>query len=383
MHAHVLERKNAPEISTEVKGALDALTSTVETGLGSMTKRMDELEKKMGRPGAGVGGEGEGDLAKECKALGIFARTGDDSELKSLSTDTEPDGGFTVSPALSNAMITRIFDQSPIRGLARVETIGIGDAFEEPIDDNDVGASWAAESQARTATASAQIGLLRVPLQEIYALQPVTQRLLDDSRFDIGSWIQGKIADKFGRTEGTAFANGTGVGQPTGFLTHAVATTADLTRPRGTLQYVVSGSAAIIADPAGQANGIVDLYWSMRAPYRGNATWLMASATANALDKLKTTQGEYIWRDGMTSGAQPSLLGRPVEFCEDMPAIAANSFPVAFGNWPLGYLIVDRPGIKWLRDPFTSKPLVNFYATRRTGGDVANSDCIKLLKISA
>lgn len=383
MRIRDLERKDAPELPAEVKGVLDTLTATVETGLGKVTKRMDELEKKLNRPGAGGGNESKGDLAAECKALGHFVRTGDITELKSLSSDSEPDGGFMVSPALSNAMITRIFDQSPIRSLSRVETIGIGDAYEEPIDDNDVGATWAGQSQDRTATTAAQLGFLRVPLHEIYALQPVTQRLIDDARFDVGAWVQGKIADKFGRTEGTAFVNGTGIEQPVGFLTRPVDTAGDLTRARGTLQYVKSGSASVIADSAGQANGIVDLYWSMRAPYRGNATWLMASATANALDKLKTTQGEYIWRDGMTSGAPPSLLGRPVEFCEDMPAIAANSFPVAFGNWPLGYLIVDRPGIKWLQDPYTSKPLVNFYATRRSGGNVANSDCIKLLKISA
>jgi HK97 family phage major capsid protein len=214
-------------------------------------------------------------------------------------------------------------------------------------------------------------------VNELYALQPVTQRLLDDASFDIGKWVEGKIADKFARSEGTAMVTGNGIGRPRGFLAVPTDVADDGTRAWGKLQYVVSGAAASIV-----ADALRNQYWALRAPHRKNATWLMASATANLVDKLKDSAGDYLWRNGMTSGAPPSLLGRPVEFDENMPAVGAGTFPIAFGDWLRGYLIVDKAGIKTLHDPYTSKPNVLFYAYRRIGGDVANYDAIKLMKIS-
>jgi HK97 family phage major capsid protein len=275
-------------------------------------------------------------------------------------------------------MTKKLFDATPMRQLARVETITTGDAWEEPIDASDVEAVWVGESKARPATETPDLKMFRVPVPEIYALQPVTQRLLDDSGFDLGGWLESKITDKFGRSEGAAFVSGNGDGKPRGFLDYDSVATADATRDWGKLQFIKSGDAALVT-----ADGLRDLTWGLRAPYRAGATFLMNSNTANSVDKLKNENGDYIWRSSMTAGAPNSLLGYPVEFDETMPDIGANQFPIAFGNFKLAYVIVDKAGIRFLRDPFTDKPRVQFYAYRRVGGGLANSEALKLHKIAA
>lgn len=343
-----------------------------------LTGRMDEIEKKFNRGKLAGNGQRTGDEAAEYKALGKLVRNGDDSELKTMSVGSDPDGGYLTTPVISSTMTKKLFDQSPMRQLARVETITIGDAWEEPIDASDVDATWVGELETRTAGQTPQAGMLRVPVQEIYALQPITQRLLDDAGFDLGGWVENKVTDKFGRTEGSAFVVGNGIKKPLGFLSHTIVSTSDATRKWGQLQYIASGD-----DQAISADALKSLTWGVRAPYRAGSIWLMNSNTASNLDKLKDGNGNYLWRNGMTAGAPDELLGYPVAIAEDMPDVATGAFPVAFGNWKLGYLIVDKVGIKWLRDPFTNKPNVNFYAYRRVGGDVANSEAIKLLKVSA
>lgn len=371
----------------EVKDALALLTKSTTDALAKVaddvkkiTARQDDIEKKANRArlSGGGGDENKGDRDAEHKALGLFVKAGDDTELKAMSVGSDPDGGYFVVPVLAATMIKRMFDQSPMRRLARVITLTTGDAWEEPVDKNDTDATWVGETASRPATATAQVGVLRVPLNEIYALQPCTQKLLDTSYINIGAWIEGKIADKFGRSEGLACVSGDGVLKPRGFLTYDTATDGDSTRASAALQHVVSGSATTIT-----ADALRDLYWTLRAPHHANASWLMASATANVIDKLKDGNGDYLWRDSSAAGMAPTLLGRPVEFSEDMPSVGAGALAIAFADWQQGYLIVDRAGIKFLQDPYTSKPNVLFYAYRRTGGSVANTDAIKLLKISA
>jgi HK97 family phage major capsid protein len=345
------------------------------------TTRIDELEKKINRPPALWGDfGGQGNLAAERKALASFARSGDDSVVQnfrnSMSVGDDTAGGYVVFPALSTTMTKRLFDQSPMRRLARVITITSGSEWQEPVDMNESGATWSGERQSRPATPTPDLGLLTIPVNEIYALQPITQRLLDDSYQELGAWIEGKIADKFARSEGAACVIGDGVLKPKGFLTYPVSTDADATRAANTLQIVNSGAAAAVT-----ADGLRDLYWAMRAPHRANARWLMASASANVIDRLKSGDGEYLWRNGMSAGVPPTLLGLPVEFSEDMPAVGASNTPVALGDWAAGFTIVDKAGIRLLRDPFTNRPNVDFYAYRRTGGSVANFDAIKLLRI--
>jgi HK97 family phage major capsid protein len=281
---------------------------------------------------------------------------------------------------MSDRMTQRLFDQSPMRQVCRVETITAGDAFEELDDRDEPDGQWVGESESRPATDTPQLGKWRIPVEEIYALQPITQRLLDDSSRDIGAWVDGKITDKFGRTEGTAFISGTGVKQPRGLLTYSTNTTADATRAAGTIQYVKTGGASGFAS-SNPADALKTLMWTLRTPYRTGAVWMMNSATARVVDQFKeTTSNAYIWRNGMQVGEPAALLGYPVVINEDMPDLGSNTFPIAFGNFKLAYCIVDKRGIKMLRDPYTSKPNVLFYAYKRVGGGLALDDAVKLLK---
>lgn len=385
--AELVKNTKAAQEATEKKVAKlveDALAPFRKQTEDS-AKQMTEIEKKLNRLRvAGAGGDAEkGDLDAERKALGEFVKTGNpdvfaDVARKDMSVGSDPDGGYFVLPAMSTSMINRIFDQSPMRRLARVQPVSTGDAWQEPIDKDEADAEWIGETSDRPKTATPQVGMLTVPLNEIYANARVSQRILDDSFQNIGTWVEGKIGDKFGRREGTAFVNGDGIQKPRGFLTYATSTDGDFTRASNALQYVISGDASTIT-----ADALRDMFWSLRAPHRANASWLMSSAAAAIIDKLKDDDGRYLWRNSEAAGVPPTLLGRPVEFAEDMPGVEAGTFPIAFGDWQEGYLIIDRPGIKMLQDPYTAKPHVMFYGYRRVGGSVANTDAIKLMKIAA
>lgn len=360
--------------------ALAALQGEIKT----LRAAVDDTQLKIGRAalfGGQRGGQGkatDAEIAAEHKAIGALIKDGIAPEFKGLDGTVGPSGGYLVDTVMSRAINQKIFDQSPIRRLARVQPIEAGDAWEEPVDFSDLGAEWVGETTARPETSNPDLGMLTIPLEEVYAHQTVTQKLLDLSFVNIGQWIEGKIADKFGRTEGLAYVSGNGVKKPKGFLTYATSALTDATRPLWSLQYLLSGAATAIT-----ADALKNVYWGLRAPYRPNSSWLMASETANAIDKLKDGNGNYLWRMGMTAGAPPELLGRPVEFDENMPAVGAGNYPIAFADWKKGYAIVDWNGVKPLRDPYTSKPNVIFYVYRRTGGGVSNSEAIKLLQIGA
>lgn len=355
-----------------------------------LEKAIDDTNSTVAAMRIGGGGSdprrsGNGDLTKELEALGAYVSKGDASglmDIRAMSTGSDPNGGYVVLPALSSDMETKIFDQSALKRLSRVVQIPKGDVWEEVIDHDEAGAEWVGESQSRGDTSTPQVGLHKVPLHEMHASPKVTQKILDTSYFDIGNWLGAKVTDKFGRTEGTAFVSGDGILKPRGLLAGTAVATADAGRAWGVLQYTPTGNASDFAT-ANPADALRSLVWSLRAPYRNGATFVMNSNTASRIDKLKNGTGDYIWRDGMTAGAPPSLLGYPVEFDENMPDIGANALPIAFGNFKLGYVVVELEGMRVLRDPFTAKPNVIFYTYKRVGGDVSNSEAIKLLKIAA
>lgn len=360
----------------DTKKALDAL----EAKLAAETKDREALELQLQRNGLGAGKKAN-DPSVEHKAIGKFVRTGDDTELKTMSVNSDPDGGYLVLPVMGDSLIQKIREQSAIARLARRITISTGDAWEEIVDFDETGATWVGETQARPATSTPRLGKIRIPVEEIYAAPKVTQRLLDDSAFNVGGWIEDKIADKFGRTEGAAFVTGTGVGQPKGFLTENVVSTSDATRAFGDIQYIPTGHASSFASSS-PGDALIDMVYKLRAPYKqgGNVAWVMNSTTAAATRKLKDGQGNYLWQQSVQAGQPDTLLGYPVELDEFMDDLGANKFPIALANWQKAYTIVDKAGIRMLRDPFTDKPHVIFYAYRRVGGGLSNSECIKLLK---
>jgi HK97 family phage major capsid protein len=373
-----------------VRTAVENFTAETNEAVGglkrqvaALTAAQDRTEAVLRRPGFAANDNApQGEIKAEYKALSSYIRSGDESGLKeyraAMSVGSDPDGGYLVLPTMSAGMTRKLFDLVTMRRLARVEIMTTGDRWQEPIDFDEIGANWVGEQQARPETDSAELKMLSINLDEIYALTKVTQRLLDDAAFDVANWADQKIADKFGRSENAAMIAGDGIGKPRGFLTYPQSETADATRPWGEIETVRSlGATSITAD------SLRNLYWKLRAPYRQGATWVMSSETANSIDKLKDGNGDYLWRAGMTEGAQPKLLGLPVEIDEMMPSVAAGTTPIAIANWKSAYVVVDRPGIRPLRDPFTAKPHCLFYAYKRVGGGLANSEAIKLLKIMA
>ena len=231
-----------------------------------------------------------------------------------------------------------------------------------------MGHGWATETGTPT------IDRITIPLHELSALPKASQRLLDDSAFDIEAWLAGRIADKFARAEADAFVNGDGVDKPVGFLTHSVVDNASWAWD--SLGYVATG---VDGDFNG-GDGIVDLVYALGAQYRANGTFVMNSKTAGAVRKLKDADGRFLWSDGLAAGEPARLMGYPVLIAEDMPDIASDATAIAFGDFSAGYTIAERPDLRVLRDPFSAKPHVLFYATKRVGGDVSDFAAIKLLK---
>lgn len=378
-------------IDTPIEDAIEQLAETTTEALGEMKQRLDLMEKaqaRLKRPGAPAndnlpfGTKHANDnnaktaLVEEKKALADYVRH--NVEIKTMSSGSDPDGGYGVTPQLSDQIARRLYDASPMRQICRVVEVGNFDSFEEPYQVGDASATWVGERDSRPATTTPTLGLLNVPVNELYAAQPVTQRLLDDSRFDMAEFVVERTTDRFARTEGAAFVRGTGVGQPKGFLSYSVDSAADFTRDVSKLQFVASGSGSAVT-----FDGLKNLYWTMRAPHRANASFVMSSATASQVDTIKDNEGRYVWRDSSTAGAPPTLLGKPVYFDENMDSVSSGTFPIAFGNWKRGYVIADKPQVRWLRDPYSSKPNVIFFGYKRVGGGVADTDAIKLLKIAA
>lgn len=407
----------------EVKAAVDDLGRAFDdfkvandAKIAAAVRRSDDLELALNRKGLGGSGPGNGgDEAKHAAqfystvrglpvapheadvegyrsykaALTSYLRRGRDGVgpdvHAALSVGSDPSGGYLVSPDTSGRMIEKIFEVSPIRQIASVAQTGSTDALEGIADINEPGTGgWVAEEGARGETASPEIQKYRIPLHEQFAMPRVTQKLLDDTGFDVDAWLVNKLRRKLGRDENAAFVSGNGVGQPEGLLLYPTSTDDDDTRPWGTLRYIPTGAAGAFAatDPA---DALYDTLFSLKAEYLANARWLMARSTMNAASKLKDGQGNYLLARGDIAGQQRLLLlGHEVVLAEDMPAIAADSFSIAFGDFESGYQIVDHArGFTVLRDPYTTKGSVKFYVTRRVGGAVVDFDAIKLVKFAA
>jgi len=377
------------------KGRHEAELTAAKAELKELGNFLDETnaqlaQMRLGGAGTSSSGATPAQTREANSAMRTMLGTGDMQALRGLtvnaamSTDNDPSGGYTVLPVLSDSMTKKLYDQSPIRRLSRIENILTGGSWEEIIDNGDVGASWVGENDSRPAMQSPTIGKVSINLDESYALVSVTQRLIDDSNIDIVKFVSDKASDKFMRQEGTAFISGDGVGKPKGILAYSTSTATDASRAWGTIQYLKTGVAAALADDTNNgSDAIKSVMWSLRAPYRRGATWLMNSNTASVVDKFKDGNGVYLWRDSLAAGVPPTLAGYPVEICEDMPDIAADAFPIAFANLKTAYVIVDRPGVRFLRDPLTSKPNVLLYVYRRVGGGMVNSEAVKLLKVAA
>ncbi len=302
-------------------------------------------------------------------------------EQKRFSAGVPGEGGLAVPLEIDQRIETTLRAISPIRAIADVVKVGTAN-YRKLVAAGGFGSGWVAESAARPETATPTFIEIAPPMGEIYANPAATQPMLDDAMFDVEGWLAREIATEFARAEGVAFVSGTGTGQPRGFLTYPVATAGDATRPFGTVQVVPSGAAGAFAS-SNPADRLIDLVHSLRTPYRQGAVWVMNSNTIAAVRKFKDTTGDYIWRQGLAPGEAPTLLGYPVIEVDAMPDIAANSLSIGFGQFAQAYVIAERGETAVLRDPYSNKPFVHFYATRRTGGALVNSEALKLMRFSA
>ena len=301
-------------------------------------------------------------------------------ERKAIGGSSDAIGGYAVPREIDEQIEKTLVAISPIRSIANVVKVGSA-GYRKLITSGGTPSGWVAYEAARPMTDTPAFSEIVPAAGELYANPAASQQMLDDAMFDLEVWLSGEIATEFARAEGETFVKGNGVNQPLGFLSSPTAATADGARSQGTLQFIGTGTAG--GFPASNPQDkILDLVQSLRPPYRQGAVFVMNSASATAVRKFKTADGAYVWQPGLVSGQPATLLGYPVIEAEDMPDIAANSLSIAFGNFKAGYTIAERNATTILRDPFTNKPYVHFYATKRVGGQVVNSEAIKLLKFA-
>ncbi|MBO9472018.1 phage major capsid protein [Shimia sp. R10_1] len=358
-------------------------TSEIHADLKQQKERLTMLERKSisaARPHLAAATDFD---APHQKAFDAYLRTGDDDGLrglelegKAMSASVNSDGGYLVDPQTAETIQSVLNSTASIRAIANVVTVEAG-SYDVLIDSSDVGAGWADETSATAETGTPNIERIAIPLHELSALPKASQRLLDDSAFDIEGWLAARIADKFTRAEAAAFITGDGVDKPTGILTHPAVANASWSW--GNIGYVASGADGAFNGP----DALVELVYALGAQYRANGNFVMNSKTAGAVRKLKDADGRFLWSDGLAAGEPARLLGYPVLIAEDMPDIASGADAIAFGDFAAGYTVAERPDLRVLRDPFSAKPHVLFYATKRIGGDVSDFAAIKLLRFAS
>jgi len=376
---------------TDLKAAIDDYSDAAEHGILGLKDRLDAMETKMVRPGAAEDGFYGAD-AREHKDAFIkgFMNKGDDTairafEAKALSTvGTGGDGGYAVPTVIDAEIEKQLQNLSPMRSIVKVKTIETS-KYSRLVNVGGTTSGWVGDANntgtasgtaARPLTASPSLVEVSIVPGEIYANAAATQRAIDDMQFDAEVWLQEEVAEEFAVKEGDAIVNGTGTDMPKGFLTYPQAANDDVDRNFGEVQYIPSGANGDFVDSA----VLIDVVHKLNARYRQDAKFVMNSKTLAAVRKLKDSTGNFIWLPGIAAGQPDSLLGYPVVESEDMPDIALNSFSIAFGDFSRAYTLVERTGTRVLRDPYSNKPYVHFYATRRVGGALVNDDALKLIK---
>ena len=372
------KKANRPQTDGEMKAAADLDTEVKQFNL---MLRADFQAK--GKPAPG---EVDAKAYTEYKSAFFKVMTGtpldnlSSDERKAMSAGSDPDGGYLLPPSTVGRMVSKLYEQSTMRQLATVQAIST-DKLEGIVDNNEADAGWVSELGTRSDTTTPQVGKYEIQAHEMYAMPKASQKILDDAAVNVESWLAGKVADKFARVEGAGFTTGTGVGQPRGLFSYTTAATGDDSRAWGQFEHVVTGASG--AFHTTKADPLQDLLGAFKDQYLQRASWLMRREVRTAIRKMKeATSDRYLWEPSLQMGQPDRLLGYPARVDQYVPAIAANSLSLAFGDFAEAYTIVDRMGIRTLRDPFTAKPYVVFYSTKRTGGGAVNFEAVKFLKFS-
>ena len=373
-----IEGRLGADVVTEEKLA------RIDAALDAARTRLDRISLERARPPLADGPAHEDGAAQEHKAaFGLYVRAGESGglkrlEAKALSAGSGPDGGYLAPDSLERTVLQRLATLSPIRAIASVQQIS-GGQYKRAVSVGAPATGWVAEAAARPTTDAPTLAQLAFPAAELYAMPAATQTLLDDAVVDIEQWLAGEVETAFAEQEGIAFVTGNGQGRPKGFL--ASDTVANSAWTTGKLGFVGTGSAGAFA-ASNPSDVLFDLVYALRAAYRQNARFVMNRRTQSAIRKFKDADGNYLWQPPLAADRAATLMGFPVTEAEAMPDLANGSLSVAFGDFRRGYLVVDRTGLRVLRDPYSAKPYVLFYTTKRVGGGVQDFDAIKLLKFA-
>lgn len=370
-------------------GDLDAKLAKIEEDLSTalgLKAELARIEAKSNLQGLFSGDKPE-KTAYKSAFFDRFVRKGEDSaELKDLmrkawSIGTPADGGYALPEELDRTIEKMLRDVSPVRSVANVVQVGTSD-YKKLVNVNGIASGWVGETAARPATNTSQFAEVAPPMGEVYANPQVTQHSLDDMFFNVEQELQDQLMEEFAVAEGAAFVSGNGTNKPKGFLAYTTAATADSSRAFGTIEHVATGVAGDFA-ASNKADILFTLVSKLKQGYRAGSVWMMNKGLLFEILKFKDTSGQYLWQPSLqASGISINLLGFPVVEAEDMPAKAADALAIAFGNFRRAYTIVDRMGIRMLRDPYSNKPYVGFYTTKRVGGAVVNSEAIKVAKFA-
>ncbi len=352
----------------------------IDKALTDQKSAIDKIALAAKRPPLGQTREADEKKA----AIQRYMRTGDASavlalQTKSLNATNDAEGGYLAPEPTERIIAAAVRDISPIRQIATVREIGTT-TFKKPVSLGGGAAGWVGETGGRVETTTPTLSSIDFPTMELYAMPAASQTLLDDAVVDIEQWLADEVQGEFASQETNAFVNGDGVNQPRGFLSYTISE--ESVRAANEIGYVASGAVGGF-DPANPADRILDLIYAPKQAYRANARFALNRKTLSVVRKFKDADGNYLWQPSLSAGSPSTLFGYPVTEVEEMPDIAADSHAIAFGDFARFYLIVDRQGVKILRDPYSAKPYVLFYTTKRVGGGVQNFDAVKLLKFAA
>lgn len=378
-----LEKGRDDVVQAEKVERINSAVGDLQATIDGLVERMAALTLNgTGRPGSAASAatpERRAYAAAFDRAFrrGEGAANLDELAIKaSLQSSSDPDGGWTVPPEMEATIDRVLATTSAMRGLSRVVQI-TADEYSKLVSQGGATTGWVGEADARTETTPPQLAKITVEAMELYAEPFATQKLLDDSAIDIGAWLGDEVSITMGEQEGAAFVTGTGVKKPRGILGYN--TVADASYAWGKIGYIGTGGVGFAADPAG-FDALTDALYALKQGYRNNATWLANRKTFGTLRKMKDSQGHYQWQPSVAAGQPSTLMGYPVADDDNMNDVGSNLYPVAIADFKRAYLIVDRIGMRVLRDPYTNKPFVGFYITKRVGGGVVNFEAIKLVK---
>ncbi|GGG39532.1 phage major capsid protein [Chelatococcus composti] len=375
------QRLEALEARRPVDILVEEKLARIDAALDETKSRLDRMALDLRRPP--LGGPVAPAVDEHKSAFHTYVRTGEASGLKALeekalSAGSGPDGGYLVPADVEGEVLRRLAAISPIRSLATVRLIS-GGTYKRAVATAGPATGWVGEQEPRPQTNGPTLAEQTFPAMELYAMPAATQTLLDDAVVDIDAWLAEEVETAFAEQEGVAFVNGNGVNKPKGFLAYERVANANWSW--GKIGTISTGAAGAFADEA-PADVLLDLVHALKAGYRQNASFIFNRKTQSVIRKMKDEEGRYLWQPPAGPGQHASLLSFPVVEAEDMPDIAADAPAVAFGDFRRGYLVVDRAGVRVLRDPYSAKPYVLFYTTKRVGGGVQDFDAIKLLTFS-